>query len=175
MRAWQNLFESKVRYFENSRYFEKKIGRSRTSLNKDSQCLVKSNKFELSRTMSKKSRTNLFKVKLCPVKSNNVRYNRTKSSNVAYRESKHKGKLTETKFKTLNRLKKKQTSCSSSSKTKKKRFFDTNLKLFRKKTSSTGNRTPVSNVTDWDTNHYTTEDTIHRIASNFTSFEILKL
>ena len=89
-----------------------------------------------------KSRTNLFKVKLCPVKSNNVRYNRTKSSNVAYIESKHKGKLTETKFKTLNRLKKKQTSCSSSSKTKKKTFLWYELKIIQKKNLFDGESNP---------------------------------
>ena len=38
----------------------------------------------------------------------------------------HGCKLSETKFKALNRLKNKQFSCSSISKTKKKRFFDTN-------------------------------------------------
>ena len=38
----------------------------------------------------------------------------------------HGCKLSETKFKALNRLKKKQTSCSSRSKTKKNCFFDVN-------------------------------------------------
>ena len=38
----------------------------------------------------------------------------------------HGCKLSENKFKALKQLKKKQFSCSSSSKTKKKRFFDKN-------------------------------------------------
>ena len=80
----------------------------------------------------------------------------------------HGCKLSETKFKALNRLKKKQTSCSSSSKTKKNRFFRYELKFIQKiKTSSAGNRTPVSNVTGWDSHHYTTEDTLTRISSKF--------
>ena len=59
----------------------------------------------------------------------------------------------------MNRLKKiKKFSCSSISKTKKK-FFRYEVKIIQEiKTSSAGNRTPVSNVTGWDTHHYTTED-----------------
>ena len=76
----------------------------------------------------------------------------------------------------MNRLKKKQFSSSSKSKTKKTFFFRYELKFTQEiKTSSAGNRTPVSNVTGWDTHHYTTEDTLPRISSKFMSFEILKL
>ena len=58
----------------------------------------------------------------------------------------------------------------------KKTFFRYELKIIqKKKNSSAGNRTPVSNVTGWDTHQYTTEDTINRISSKFISFEILKL
>ena len=58
----------------------------------------------------------------------------------------------------------------------KKTFFRYELKIIQEiKTSSAGNRTPVSNVTGWDTHHYTTEDTLPRISSKFMSFEILKL
>ena len=61
-------------------------------------------------------------------------------------------------------------------KQKKTFFFRYELKFTQEiKTSSAGNRTPVSNVTGWDTHHYTTEDTLPRISSKFMSFEILKL
>ena len=43
------------------------------------------------------------------------------------------------------------------------------------KTSSAGNRTPLSNVTGCDTHHYATESTVERISSKFVSYEILKL
>ena len=57
-----------------------------------------------------------------------------------------------------------------------KNFFRYELKIIQEiKTSSAGNRTPVSNVTGWDTHHYTTEDTLPRISSKFTPFETLKL
>ena len=88
----------------------------------------------------------------------------------------HGCKLSKTKFKALNQLKKKQTSCSSSSKTKKNVFSTRTKKNIQEiKTSSAVNRTPVSNVTGWDTHHYTTKDTLPRISSKFMSFEIRKL
>ena len=61
-------------------------------------------------------------------------------------------------------------------KNKKKTFFRCELKIIQEiKTSSAGNRTPVSNVTGCDTHHYTTKDTLPRITSKFMSTEILKL
>ena len=58
----------------------------------------------------------------------------------------------------------------------KKTFFRYELKIIQEiKTFSAGNQTPVSNVTGWDTSHYTTKDTLPRISSKFMSFEILKL
>ena len=87
----------------------------------------------------------------------------------------HVCKLSETKFKALNRLKKNKLHVVPVQK-QKKTFFRYELKIIQGiKTSSAGNRTPVSNVTGWDTHHYTTEDTLPRITSKFMSFEILKL
>ena len=88
----------------------------------------------------------------------------------------HVCKLSETKFKALNQLKKKKTSCSSCSKTK-KNVFSIRTKNYseKKPLRRAGIRTPVSNVSGWDTRHYTTEYTLPRITSKFMSFEILKL
>ena len=59
---------------------------------------------------------------------------------------------------------------------KKTFFFRYELKIIQGlKTSASGNRIPASNVTGWDTHHYTTEDTVQRISSKFVSYEILKL
>ena len=61
-------------------------------------------------------------------------------------------------------------------KNKKKTFFRYELKIIQEiKTSSAGNRNRVSNVTGWDTHHYTTEDTLPRISAKFVPYEILKL
>ena len=87
----------------------------------------------------------------------------------------HGCKLSETKFKALNQLKKSKLHIVSVKK-QKKNFFRYKLKNIQKiKISSAGNRTPVSNVTGWYTHHYTTEDTLPRITSKFASFEKLKL
>ena len=86
----------------------------------------------------------------------------------------HVCKLSETKFKALNQLKKKIHVVPVQK--QKKNVFSIRTKNYsEKKTSSAGNQTPVSNVTGWDTHQYTTEDTINRISSKFMSFEILKL
>ena len=70
---------------------------------------------------------------------------------------------------------KKQFSNSFTSETKKV-FFRYELKINQEfKTSSAGNRTPVSNVTGWDTHHYTSEDTVPSISAKFVPYEILKL
>ena len=90
-------------------------------------------------------------------------------------EESHDCKLPETKFKALNGLKKGKLHVVPVQK-QKKTFFRYELKIIQEiKTSSAGNRTPISNVTVWDTHYYTTEDTLPRISSKFKSFEILKL
>ena len=90
-------------------------------------------------------------------------------------EESHDCKLPETKFKALNGLKKGKLHVVPVQK-QKKTFFRYELKIIQEiKTSSAGNRTPVSNVTVWDTHHYTTEDTLPRISSKFMSFEVVKL
>ena len=87
----------------------------------------------------------------------------------------HGCKLSESKFKALNRLKKSKLQVVLVQK-QKKMFFRYELKFIQEiKTSSAGNRTPVSNVTGWDTHHYTTEGTLPRISSKFMSIEIPKL
>ena len=87
----------------------------------------------------------------------------------------HDCKLPETKLKALNGLKKGKLHVVAVQK-QKKTFFRYELKIIQEiKTSSAGNRTPVSNVTGWDTHHYTTEDTLPRISFKFMSFEIIKL
>ena len=61
-------------------------------------------------------------------------------------------------------------------KQKKTFFFRYELKIIQGlKTSASGNRTPVSNVTGCDTHHYTTEDTVPSISAKFVKYEILKL
>ena len=87
----------------------------------------------------------------------------------------HGCKLSETKFKALNRLKKSRYHVVPFQR-QKKNVFSIRTKIIQEiKTSSAGNRTPVSNVTGWDTHHYTTEDTLPRISSKFMSFEVVKL
>ena len=90
----------------------------------------------------------------------------------------HGCKLSETKFKALNRLKtKNKLHVVPFKKQKKKRFFfRSELKIIQGlKTSASGNRTPVSNVTGCDTHHYTTEDTVPSISAKIVPYEILKL
>ena len=80
----------------------------------------------------------------------------------------HVCKLSETKFKALNQLKKKLHLVPYQK--QKKTFFQYEQKIIQEiKNSWAGNRYPASNVTGCDTHHYTTEDTVQRISSNFAS------
>ena len=76
----------------------------------------------------------------------------------------------------MNRLKTKSNFQVVSLQKRKKFFFPYELKINQEfKTSSAGNRTPVSNVTGWDTHHYTSEDTVPSISAKFVPYESLKL
>ena len=76
----------------------------------------------------------------------------------------------------INRLKTKSNFQVVPLQKQKKTFFRYELKINQEfKTSSAGNRTPVSNVTGWDTYHYTSEATVPSISAKFESYEILKL
>ena len=89
----------------------------------------------------------------------------------------HGCKLSETKFKALNRLKtKNKLHVVPFKKQKKNVFFRYELKFIQGlKTSASGNRTPVSNVAGCDTHHYTTEDTVPSLCAKIVPYEILKL